>query len=245
MESRFVEAAGHRVHVRVADGAGPAAPAVVLVHGLIVSSRYMLPLARELAPDVRVYALDLPGYGLSARPPRALDTGELAEALGATVAALALDAPVLVGNSFGCQVVAELAATAPAAACGCVLVSPTYDPGVSRLECAVRWSLNLFVERPSLLAVVARDLADVGLRRAAATAAQSVRHEIERRLPLVAAPTLVVRGTRDPAVPGRWAGEAARLLPAGRLAVLDGPHALNYSRPRELANLVRAFLSEL
>src|SRR5438067_13787370 len=57
---------GLRTHARVAgspsaaDGRG-----VVLVHGAVVSSRYMVPLARQLARDFRVWAPDLPGFGLS------------------------------------------------------------------------------------------------------------------------------------------------------------------------------------
>src|SRR5947199_1657332 len=57
------------------------APAVVLVHGLVVSSRYMLPTARRLARYCRVCLPDLPGYGHSAKPPRVLDVPALADAL--------------------------------------------------------------------------------------------------------------------------------------------------------------------
>ena len=58
-------------------------------------------------------------------------------------------------------------------------------------------------------------------------------------------PTLVVRGSRDQIVPQRWAEEAARLLPMGRLVVIPGAaHTANYSAPMELAHVTRAFLSE-
>ncbi|WP_292510847.1 alpha/beta fold hydrolase, partial [Methylobacterium sp.] len=50
---------------------------VILVHGLGMSSRYMIPLARHLAPHFRVYAPDLPGFGLSDKPHRALTVREL------------------------------------------------------------------------------------------------------------------------------------------------------------------------
>ena len=49
----------------------PAAGPFVLVHGVGVSGRYMLPVARVLARDHSVYVPDLPGYGKSGRPPRA------------------------------------------------------------------------------------------------------------------------------------------------------------------------------
>lgn len=244
METRSVAAGGRRVHVRVAGGA--AGPPLVLVHGLIVSSRSMLPLVRELEGELPIYAPDLPGYGLSEKPPRALDTAELAAALGEAIDALALERPVLLGVSYGCQIVAELVAARPDAARACILVSPTYDPAASSLRNTLRWLANAPLERPSIVPVVARDLADMGLARAFRTTVYSMRHRIELRLPHVPHPTLVVTGELDPTVPRRWGDEAARLLPCARHVVVPrGPHTLNYSRPREVAALVRAFIGDL
>jgi 2-hydroxy-6-oxonona-2,4-dienedioate hydrolase len=48
-------------------------PVVVLVHGLSVSSGYMVPIAQYLAPYYRVYAPDLPGFGKSAKPSHMLN----------------------------------------------------------------------------------------------------------------------------------------------------------------------------
>jgi len=48
-----------------------------------MSSRYMVPLALELARDSAVYAPDLPGFGRSSKPPKVLDMVELADALAA------------------------------------------------------------------------------------------------------------------------------------------------------------------
>ncbi len=56
---------------------------VVLVHGLVVSSRYMVPTAERLAPHCRVFAPDLPGFGGSEKPPRVLDVAGLSDALSA------------------------------------------------------------------------------------------------------------------------------------------------------------------
>src|SRR5215213_12031128 len=88
-------------------------PAVVLVHGLVVSSRYMIPVAERLASYYRVYAPDLPGFGKSAKPPRALDMPELADFLDAWMQAISLESAVLIGNSMGCQVIAHLAVRHP------------------------------------------------------------------------------------------------------------------------------------
>jgi 2-hydroxy-6-oxonona-2,4-dienedioate hydrolase len=59
------------------------------------------------------------------------------------------------------------------------------------------------------------DYADAGVGRALRTFGRALADRIEDKLPLVQAPTLVVRGARDPIVPQAWAEEVSRLLPAG------------------------------
>lgn len=52
-------------------------------------------------------------------------------------------------------------------------------------------------------------------------------------------------GSRDPIIPPRWAEEAARLLPNGRLAVIPGEtHTIVVTASEKLAEAVVPFLSE-
>lgn len=60
-EFRLVD--GLRTHTRRGGDPGTG-PAVVLVHGLAVSHRYLTPLARTLAGAGPVFVPDLPGFGL-------------------------------------------------------------------------------------------------------------------------------------------------------------------------------------
>ena len=247
LESRCTEIGGRPIHARASLDAGARdAPPVVLVHGLLVSSRYMVPLARRLAPDFHVYVPDLPGWGRSFKPRRTLNVPELAEALGWWMDAAGLGRAALVANSFGCQIAAEFAARQPERVERLVLLGPTVDPRArSLVKTAARWLLNVPLEPPSLDLVVLRDLLDMGIPRTWRTIRIMLEDRIEEKLPRVQAPTLVVRGGRDTTVPQRWAVEATRLLPRGRLAVIPGaPHTLNYNSPRRVARLVRAFLAE-
>jgi 2-hydroxy-6-oxonona-2,4-dienedioate hydrolase len=86
----------------------PACPSSIGV-GTIISSRYMVPTAVELAPLCLVYAVDLPGYGDSVKPRAILGLSELADALAAWMDARRLGSAHLAANSFGCQVLAEFA----------------------------------------------------------------------------------------------------------------------------------------
>jgi pimeloyl-ACP methyl ester carboxylesterase len=70
-------------------------------------------------------------------------------------------------------------------------------------------------------------------------------HRIENVLPKVQAPTLVGRGSRDPIIPQRWAEEATRLLPNGRLEVIEGEtHTIVLAAPQRLVRVVVPFLCE-
>ena len=239
------------MHARVSARAlPPDAPVVVLVHGIGVSSRYMVPTAIELAATCKVYAPDLPGFGLSAKPSKILDVPALADALAAWMRALRLARAVLVGNSFGCQIIAELGVHHPALIARAVLQGPTIDPRArSAPRQILRWALNSPFEPAgawtSLGSVVRQDYRDAGVRRVLKTFRHALSDRIEDKLPRLQAPTLVVRGARDPIVPQRWAEEAARLLPRGRLVVVPGAaHTMCFTSPEELAHVIRRFLEE-
>jgi len=89
------------------------APTVVLVHGLSVSSGYMMPTAVRLAPHCHVYLPDLPGFGRSPKPPHILNVVELSDALAAWMQAMKLPSATFLGNSMGCQIIVNLALRYP------------------------------------------------------------------------------------------------------------------------------------
>ncbi|MEJ7710157.1 MAG: alpha/beta hydrolase [Pyrinomonadaceae bacterium] len=89
------------------------APAVVLVSGLGMSSRYIILTADLLAKEVRVFAPELPGFGLSEKPRQPLNVQQLSRSLNLWMSEVGLNRAVFVGNSFGCQVISQLALTSP------------------------------------------------------------------------------------------------------------------------------------
>lgn len=224
----------------------PGPPAIILVHGLIVSSRYMIPIARLLASDFRVYAIDLPGYGVSEKPPRALTVTEAADALAGWMDTVSLASAHLLGNSYGCQVAAEFATRYPDRVQRLVLQGPTINPHQhSFWRQLPPFVMNLRYEPMSLVWLVARDWWAIGPPRSAQMVRQCLADYIEDKLPRVQAPTLVVCGAKDPHVPRYWAEEAAQLLPRGELKIVPGyGHCLNYTAPLELRRVIEPFLRE-
>jgi 2-hydroxy-6-oxonona-2,4-dienedioate hydrolase len=225
-----------------ADAVQP--PDVVLVHGLGLSGRYMLPVATCLAAWHRVFLPDLPGFGDSSHPHGVLDVPGLADALAAWLEAMELRRPALLGNSFGCQIIVDLAARHPARIGHAILQGPTAPPEERTwLKQAVRWRQNQPFNPPSLGPVTWGDYRKCGWIRLFRTFHYSLRDPIEAKLPEVLCPALVVRGTKDPICRAAWAEYVTSRLPHGRLAVIpDVAHTLCYTAPVELADVTRDFL---
>ncbi len=216
---------------------------VVLLHGLAVSHRYLMPLAARLAAHHPVHAVDLPGFGLGGDPGRVLDVTEHADHLAAWLEVAGLPPVVVLGNSFGCQVAVELAVRHPDRVRGLVLVGPTTDPAARTAPRQIlRWLRDTAREDPLQLPILLRDVRDAGLRRVVGTLGHALRDRIEDKLPRVKVPVLVTRGSSEPIVPSAWAQTATRLCPLGELAVVPGPHNANYGAADHLGELVRVFL---
>jgi len=244
LASRTFTHDGRALHVRAGGPPNPSRMAVVLVHGVIVSSRYLMPLGVELARDRPVLIPDLPGYGLSEAPGRPPTLESLAAAVIECARASGHTRVALVGQSFGAQVVVEAAVREAPLVERLALVGPTIDPAARNLPAQyVRWQRNTPDEHLSVVPIMARDLADVGPVRAAQLLRVMLADAIEDRLPAVACPALVVRGGRDRVVPATWAERVARAMPRGELAVVPGyAHMAHYSGPLAVAPVLRRFL---
>ncbi len=237
------DTAAGRMHARV-GGNETDERKVVLVHGMVISSRYMVPTARELAPLCSVYAIDLPGYGDSVKPRAMLGLPELADALAAWMDAMRFSSAHFVANSFGCQVLAEFALRHVHRVDRLVFQGPTVDPNARSVrQQLARLLKNSSSEAPGLGWITVVDYVKAGARRIRATIRMAIEDRIEDKLPGINAPTLVVRGGKDPLVPQEWAEEVVRRLPRGELRVLPGlGHTINYTAPKEFVAALRPFL---
>src|SRR3954454_11998049 len=92
-----LELHGHRVIYRIA-GSGPP---VVLIHGMINSSRHWEAVARRLARSHTVIAPDLIGHGDSAKPRGGYSLGAHAASIRDLLAAIGVDRASIVGHSLG------------------------------------------------------------------------------------------------------------------------------------------------
>jgi pimeloyl-ACP methyl ester carboxylesterase len=239
---------GHRIHVRIPthQSAVTHHDPIVLIHGLGVSSRYMVPTLVRLMSTLRVYALDLPGFGHSSGPHTALPLTALADSVAGWMSAAGLSRATLLGNSLGCQVITTLAQRHPDLVSRAILVSPTCDPSApSAIRQIARLLADAPREHPSEVALATADYLRAGPRRMWHTLLDALNSPVQDQLAHLNSPTLVVRGGHGAMVSQEWAEKVTALLPHGHLAVIpDAPHAANYDAPEQLAALVTTFLTE-
>jgi pimeloyl-ACP methyl ester carboxylesterase len=125
---RAVDWASHR-HELELDGAklsyidiGQGEPAVLFVHGLGAQWQVWLTALPSVADRMRAIAVDLPGFGRSEAASGAVSMRGYAELLERFCERLGLDRLIVVGNSMGGFIAAELALIAPRLVAGLVLI---------------------------------------------------------------------------------------------------------------------------
>ncbi|HET6694287.1 MAG TPA: alpha/beta fold hydrolase [Pedococcus sp.] len=229
-------------------GAGPAdAVPLVHVHGFAISGSYLMPTAQLLTGLGVNIVPDLPGYGRSQRRDRTLGIPALAEAVLALVDELGYDQVVLVGNSMGCPISLEVAHAAPERVHSIVLVSPAGGVHNQPLPRAlVQLVRDVTRESPRMARVAVPDYVRFGPLNALRLFHELTEFPSLERLLHTPVPSLAVLGTRDPLMPPpHRVFEVARLAPAHvTLVVIHGAaHALNYSHPGELANVIGSWLT--
>jgi pimeloyl-ACP methyl ester carboxylesterase len=242
--SRWTTVAGVPTHHRQREDEAPQALPVVLVHGLAVSHRYLMPTAHALAGRHPVLVPDLPGFGLSGKPAMAYDVRRHAAHLAAWLGLRGLGRVCVLGHSFGAEVAAALAADRPGLVAALVLAGPTSDPAArTRRAQIARWCTDLLVEDPRQAAILARDVRDARPWRVFATLSHSVRNAIEEDLARAGAPTLVICGSRDPVAPPAWRAAAARTAGGSVVRVPGAAHNAATTAGRQVADAVAAFLA--
>jgi 3-oxoadipate enol-lactonase len=115
-------------------------PAVVLLHGLTATHRYVVMGSKALPrAGFRVIAYDARGHGASSPGPE-YSYDALARDLRAVLDALELDRAVLAGASMGAHTLLRLALEAPERVAGIVAITPAFMPGaVDDPDRMARW----------------------------------------------------------------------------------------------------------
>jgi pimeloyl-ACP methyl ester carboxylesterase len=224
---------------------------IVWVHGLGGSWQNWLEQLPVFAPEHRCVALDLPGFGASPMPPERISIPEYGRLLAELMDALEIDPAVVVGNSMGGFIAAELAIQFAARVDKLVLVSAAglSSEALHRRPLLTSARLGRYgaawvgaksdelTRRPRARQLLAWSVMKYPHRLPAALVAEQVRgtgkpgfidaldalmsYRIRERIPEISVPTLIVWGTDDRLVPVRDADEFERQIPDARKVIFE------------------------
>ena len=121
--TRTVEVAGRALNVVDTGDPGAPAPPLLLIHGLGGAWQNWLLTIPAFMDRFRVIAPDLPGFGDSPMPMGRISIQGYASVVDELCSTLGVDAPIVVGNSMGGFIGAELALAFPTRVRKLVLVS--------------------------------------------------------------------------------------------------------------------------
>lgn len=248
--SRTVSAGGQTARLVELGSGDP----VVVLHGWGGRVESMAPVISCFAGDRRVLALDLPGFGESPAPETAWGTADYASFVRSVLADAGVQEADFVGHSFGAKTSLYLAATTPVvrrlvlAGSSGLRTPPSFKArmkrGVSRgARAAGRLGPPGRAARDALYRRIASDdYRNAGPLRP--TFVKVVNEDLTELLPKVGAPTLLVWGTDDDAVPVAHAQTMERAIPDAGLVLFEGAgHFAYLDEPDRFCRVVRHFLS--
>ncbi|MFV0433092.1 MAG: alpha/beta fold hydrolase [Leucobacter sp.] len=219
----------------------PETPRILLVHGIGMGHGVYERFIEEIAPEVEVVAVDLPGFADCPEPEEAMSIPGTADLLAAALDDEGLSPVVAVGHSMGAQVVTELAARHPRLVSRVVLIAPSVNAAERRPTAqGLRMLQDLSEGAPlTVFTRATKTYFQAGPRWFAKKLRQMLAHRLEACLPRIDQPALVIRGVRDRVCPRGWAVRVTALLPRGELVqIQDRGHEALISSGEPVARTV-------
>ncbi len=241
---------------------------VLLLHGagFVSGAHSWLPVISGLADNFHVVAPDMLGWGPGDQLTTPYSFGYLVDFVREFQDALGLNPASVVGHSMGGWIAALLAYESPERVGDLIIVAggglatrqlasmtqfqaPTraeIDAGIGRLGLPAAETARISDELESLASDDARIERFRGLMQHMSTPENRVRYNLERRLPMVSSPTLVLWGTADEVNELSLGQRTVELIPKSELVTFPGAgHSLVAERPAEVVSSITTFLSRV
>lgn len=258
MKRGYADVPEGQIHYRTEGSGEP----VLLLHMGGSSSDEYTRVIPYLSKRYWAVAPDLPGCGMSDKPPHEYQLPEYTRSLVSFMDALRIGKTSVVGHHVGAKVAVNLAVTWPERVDKLVLSSYPYhrddneqiarrnDPLFSRVEISpdgshlMEWWRRAAIYGDSAEIVEERlvDFVNAGPRGDEIHwAIFAYSPKLKKMLPLIKCPTLVLAGTRD-----HWSvvvEDIKKLIPRSRITIIENaPAYIGRVMPKEFAEAILAFL---
>jgi pimeloyl-ACP methyl ester carboxylesterase len=264
LDFKFLEVGGLRV--RYVDSGGSGRP-LLLMHGLGGAIESWTNNIGELAnKELRVVALDLPGFGFSDKPKMSYTIKFYADFVAKFAKALNVAPLAVAGSSLGGHVACELAITHPNVVSRLILTSPSGALPKSFKGTPALWRYVKVLKarsveevKKALYAVDNKPVDDAyaraayekfampgakeALLSALAGSAKAPRLS-DSRLSKVKAPTLVLWGKEDIMIPARFVEPFVKMKNSRVVLLENCGHRPHVDRPQVFNELVADFVKE-
>ena len=237
------------------DYGGDGVP-IIALHAYWMEAGSYADVAKALAPEWRIFALDQRGHGHSGHS-KDLSWNAFIGDLAAFLEHLQINEPtVLMGNSHGGMVAFRYAARNPGRVRAMVIeespvvqkanldfmrewagIYPTREALVARIGARLAWSVEPSFRQTAegwTLAFSPNELAD---------ALKVLSGDFWSDWSATDCPVLLIRGTDSRAVDGAMLESMAARRPNTRLVTFNAGHVVHHDEPKEFAASVRAFLA--
>jgi pimeloyl-ACP methyl ester carboxylesterase len=252
-------------YVPMGDPAG--APAV-LIHGFTDNARDWVPLVPYLNPHLRLILVDLRGHGRSSKPECCYTRLDFAYDVKLLLDALHIERADIVGHSMGsivAQTFAEywpertrrvvLIASSGGARAGAPPRKPAYDYAAEIRKLhepidpdspfMIEWWSSPTPVDADFLRRQRQDAAAIPLRVWLAVLDEGlIDSDLQRTLPKLTAPTLLIWGSKDPIMAEEVRQTLREALPHAQVKIFEGlGHNPFWEDPEGCARVINAFLS--
>jgi pimeloyl-ACP methyl ester carboxylesterase len=246
-------------------------PPVVLIHGYTDNARDWVPMLPYLSKHYRLILVDIRGHGQSSKPECCYSRLDFAYDIKLLLDGLGVRKADIVGHSLGSIIAQTFAEYWPERTAHVVLISSTggFPPDLPKKPVQfdfaaeirklkepidadspfmIAWWDSPTPVNPDFIRRQRKDAAGIPLRvwlavLDEALPADNVFADLQRTLPRLKAPTLLIWGSKDPIMEEEVRQSLRKALPGAKVKVFEGlGHNPFWEDPRGVAESINAFL---
>lgn len=198
---------------------------IVLLHGWGQNIEMMRPIGDAFIQTHEIIIFDLPGYGKSSEPPFVYSVFDYAKLIHHALENLKIEKPILMGHSFGGKISLVYASCYEVEKL--VLFASPYCPEIAKTSLKVR-TLKILKRVPLLNTLESFAKKHIGSEdyrsaspRMREILVKTVNLDITEEVKKIKAPTLLIWGSLDEAVPLKRAYELEKCIPDAGVVVYE------------------------